>query len=186
MTDTPHPIFKDDNGNGKLDGEEIRKFLRMEGDVGITLRTPEHRAHAVLEVAGARAVNRDLLQSVIKQQGYTDQVLENAANDLTARLLTNVTRVAASLKSVPDYRQRLTGAAQRYAASKNLTPEQTNLRVAEMQTFADFAATFDKTFPNGIDIKPEDMPEIIKHFGPLAIPNPPSINTKDRSGNNRT
>ena len=54
-----------------------------------------------------------------------------------------------------------------------------------MQTFADFAATFDKTFPNGIDIKPEDVPEIIKHFGPLAIPNPPNRNTKDR-GNNRT
>ena len=185
MTDTPQTIFKDDNGNGKLDGEEIRKHLRTEGDVGTALRTPEHRAHAVLEVAGARAVNRSLLQNVIKQQGYTDESLLNAANDLTARLLTTVTRVADGLKNKEGYRQRLTGAAQQYAQAKGMSPEQANLRVAEMQTFADFAATFDKTFPNGIDIKPEDMPEIIKHFGPLAIPNPPSLNTKDR-GNNRT
>jgi hypothetical protein len=185
MADTPQPIFRDDNGNGKLDGEEIRKFLRMEGDVGAALRTPEHRAHAVLEVAGARTVNRDLLQNVISQNGYTDESLLNAANGLTARLLATVNRVAEGLKRIPDYRQRLTSAAQKYAQDKGMTPEQGNLRVAEMQTFADFAATFDKTFPNGIDIKPEDVPEIIKHFGPLAVPTPPNRNTNDR-GNNRT
>lgn len=171
--------FKDTNGDGVLDGAEIRAALRAEEEKG-SERTANERAHGVLDTAGAAemtsAMNRLLLEGQITTGAQHEQALKEAATILREQLLGIAETFAGQTDLVKnaerDFRKANPSMSQEQEA-------QLAVALADLRSTVAFADTFKKTFPKGIKIEAADMPEILGHFGPLMVPLTPQRKEPD-------
>ena len=156
------PPIPDINNNRKLDGEDIAHALESES-ISPSVRSSTQRAHGVMEVLGTRDVTQALTIDAIQNQGYyrLDSILQ-ATQYLKDTLLKHVETINDEIARNPRYLEDPTSSPTQPFGDLKL--------VDDLKHFAVFARSFEKTFPQGVDIKPEEILGIIQYFGPTVSP----------------
>ncbi len=168
--------FKDLNKDGVLDGKEILKALENEEQLDF-IRTPDERAHGVLQVAEAETLTQTWNQiAVMVANGdlfYSrlEEFKERIATRFEQRLMQRYEQFTQmDSKFVDAYCE----------AQKPM--DNGDLKCADMKSFDAFAKNLKADFPKGVKVAPEDILPILNHFGQIAIPIPPNPKGKIDSG----
>jgi hypothetical protein len=172
LTAPARPPIPDANGNGKLDGEDVRVQLDRESrDPNATLT--EWNGHALFEAIGTRKFSAQMRELVEAKGTYTGNEIRVARDQVQAELRDTVSRFGAMLENNPLFRHALEQNMKSVAQQRGHTPEQTETLVHLQRVIVDFAETFPKTFPKGMALEPVDMLDLMNRFGGIAAPKKP-------------
>jgi hypothetical protein len=163
------PPIPDSNGNGVLDYQDILAQLKREEEAG-SMRTPNEKAHGILEVLGARELSENLKEATVMgvSAGQSPASLEQQFSSVANAELTQRLDDLANSQNIRDPKI-MKEAHENIATNDQLTPELKAVAHADIENARRFAETFKETFPKGIKLEGSEGLEVLGHFGGRVV-----------------
>ena len=161
--------FEDRNHNGYFDGADVLPTFRAQSQKGFE-RTASETGEGVFEMMGARVV-----KMAMRMMKRDNQPLPPEAMDIVATEFNDKITSVANDPRMGDakYREAFIIALGINARAQGISPDQTEITLADARSFMEFAATFKTKFPKGAKLEAKDMNAILDFFDGIPVNLPP-------------